>query len=380
MKIGLDARGAIWYRGTGIGTYTYQLVKNLHLLDRQNNEYRFFWPGDEFKNLDPGVDEVFNSIERSKDKFWEEVHIPMSVEQEKIDLFHVPQNGIGLPTKKGCLNVVTVHDLIPYIYPETVGKGYLRIFLQEMPRIMEQSDLIITVSEQSKKDIQRIFQLPDDRIAVTYEAPESVYRPMDKTAAKDYVKNTYGIDRPYVLYVGGFSPRKNVKGLINAFYEIQKDIPPEYALVLVGKEARDFDDTSMLVEALRLQDRVIFTGFAPVLELPYLYNAADLCVYPSFYEGFGLPPLEAMACGTPVITSNSSSIPEVTGDAALLVNPHDMYALAEGMEKVLNSPELRAKMSQESLAQAAKFSWEKCARETIAAYQKLYQRNKSSAL
>jgi glycosyltransferase involved in cell wall biosynthesis len=376
MKIGLDARGAIWYRGTGIGTYTYQLIKNLYLIDKKN-EYRFFWPGDEFKNLDPTADEIFNSIERSKDKFWEEVHVPMSVEQEKIDLYHVPQNGIGLPLKKGCLNVVTVHDLIPYIYPETVGKGYLKIFLQEMPRIMEQSDLIITVSEHSKRDIKRIFQIPDDKIVVTYEAPESVYQPIDKQVATQFVKDRFGIDRPYVLYIGGFSPRKNVKGLINAFYEIQGEIPKDYALVLVGKEARDYDDTAMLVEALRLRERVIFTGFAAVPELPHLYNAADLCVYPSFYEGFGLPPLEAMACGTPTITSNTSSISEVTGEAALLINPHDMYDLAEKMKTVLNSPDLRAKMSRDGLKQASKFTWERCAAETLAAYENLYNRERS---
>lgn len=376
MKIGLDARGAIWYRGTGIGTYTYQLVKNLFAIDKAN-EYRFFWPGDEFKNLDPTVDEVFNSIERSKDKFWEEVHIPMSVEQEKIDIYHVPQNGIGLPAKKGCLNVVTVHDLIPYIYPETVGKGYLKIFLSEMPRIVEQSDLIITVSEHSKRDIQRIFQVPEERIAVTYEAPESVYRAIDKGEARKYVQEKYGIDSRYVLYIGGFSPRKNVRGLINAFYEIQHSIPQDVKLVLVGKEARDFDETTMLVEALRLQDRVVFTGFAPVLELPYLYAGADLFVYPSFYEGFGLPPLEAMACGTPVITSNNSSIPEVTGEAALLINPHDMYDLAGAMEKVLNNPEVGAEMRTAGLKQAENFTWKKCAEETLAAYQKLYAREKA---
>lgn len=376
MKIGLDARGAIWYRGTGIGTYTYQLVKNLYTMD-QKNEYRFFWPGDEYKDLDPTEDEIFNSIERSKDKFWEEVHIPMSVEQEKIDIFHVPQNGIGLPLKKGCLNVVTVHDLIPYIYPETVGKGYLKIFLQEMPRIIEQSDLIITVSEHSKRDIKRIFNVPDDKVAVTYEAPESVYQKIDDQTAKDFVRERFGIDRPYVLYIGGFSPRKNVKGLINAFYEIQDQIPKEYALVLVGKEARDYDDTAMLVDALRLKDRVIFTGFAAVPELPHLYNAADLCVYPSFYEGFGLPPLEAMACGTPVITSNTSSIPEIAGDAALLINPHDMYDLAEKMKQVLNSTTRQKQMQTAGLAQASKFTWEKCARETLAAYEKLYARELS---
>lgn len=373
MKIGLDARGAIWYRGTGIGTYTYQLVKNLYLLD-QKNDYRFFWPGDEYKDLDPSVDEVFNSIERSKDKFWEDVHIPMSVDKDKIDLYHVPQNGIGLPPKTGCLNVVTVHDLIPYIYPETVGKGYLKIFLSDMPRIMEQSDLVITVSEHSKRDIQRIFQLPEERIVVTYEAPESVYREIPEAEAKAFVKERFGIDSRYVLYIGGFSPRKNVKGLINAFYEIQKDIPDDVKLVLVGKEARDFDDTTMLVEALRLQDRVVFTGFAPVLELPYLYAAADVFVYPSFYEGFGLPPLEAMACGTPVITSSTSSLPEVVGEAGITINPHDMYALAESLVDVLNNDALRASLKQKGLAQAAQFSWAKCARETLAAYEQLFAR------
>ncbi|MFD2169014.1 glycosyltransferase family 4 protein [Tumebacillus lipolyticus] len=378
MKIGLDARGAIWYRGTGIGTYTYQLIKNLYVHDKEN-EYRFFWPGDEYKNLDPTVDEIFNSIERSKDKFWEEVHIPMSVEQEKIDLYHVPQNGIGLPLKKSCPNVVTVHDLIPYLYPETVGKGYLKIFLQEMPRIMEQSDLIITVSQHSKRDIQRIFQIPEEKIVVTPEAPESVYRPIDRQVAKRFVKDRFGIDRPYVIYIGGFSPRKNVRGLINAFYEIQDEIDPNYALVLVGKEARDYDDTVMLVEALRLQKRVIFTGFAAVQELPHLYNAADLCVYPSYYEGFGLPPLEAMACGVPTIASNASSIPEVTGDAALLVNPHDLFELAEQMKRVLGSQALREQMSEDGLRQADQFSWKRCAQETLAAYEQLYARTKSQS-
>src|SRR5688572_14132318 len=112
MKIGLDARAAIWYRGTGIGTYTYQLIRNLYILDK-DNEYRFFWPGDEYKDLDPR-DEIFSSIEKSKDKFWEEVHIPLALESEGIDLYHVPQNGIGLPIEKKCPFVITLHDLIPY--------------------------------------------------------------------------------------------------------------------------------------------------------------------------------------------------------------------------------------------------------------------------
>ncbi|MDQ0200224.1 glycosyltransferase [Neobacillus ginsengisoli] len=187
MKIGLDARGAIWYRGTGIGTYTYQLVKALYSIDKRN-EYRFFWPGDEFQNLIPCKYEVFQSIELNKDRFWEEVRIPTRVAQEKIDLYHVPQNGIGLPKTKHCQQVATVHDLIPFIYPETSSSEYLLIFQNEMPRIMEQCDLIITVSEFSKRDIQRYFNLPDEKIAIIYEAAEDIYQPIEKNKAKNFVK------------------------------------------------------------------------------------------------------------------------------------------------------------------------------------------------
>jgi glycosyltransferase involved in cell wall biosynthesis len=368
MKIGIDARGAIWYRGTGIGTYTFQLIKNLVQVDRKN-DYRFFWPGDEFKDLDPSKDEIFNSIERSKDKFWEEVHIPMRVSYEGIDVYHVPQNGIGIPLEKRCPLIVTVHDLIPYVYPETVGRGYLKIFLSEMPKIMEQADRVITVSEHSKQDIKRIFKLPDERLRVIPEAPEDVYQPMDKRLASRFVRENYGIERPYILYVGGFSPRKNVKGLINAFYDLLGDLPEEYKLVIVGKEVRDFEDTALLAEALGLTDRVIFTGFVPVMDMPYLYNAAELFVYPSFYEGFGLPPLEAMACGTPVITTNVSSMPEICEGAALLVDPLHSLALAEAMYRMLTDEELRARLSQQGILRARSFSWRKTAIDTLAIYE-----------
>jgi glycosyltransferase involved in cell wall biosynthesis len=358
MKIGFDARGAIWYRGTGIGTYTYQLVKNLNLIDKKNN-YRFFWPGDEFQDLDISNEEVFQSIESKKDKFWEEVHVPSRVEQEKIDIFHVPQNGIGLPTTKGCLQVATVHDLIPYIYPETSSTGYLNIFLKEMPRIMEQSDMIITVSEYSKKDIQRYFNLPDEKVTVIYEAPESIYQPIEKNISKEFVKQKYGINSRYILYIGGLSQRKN--------------IPEDYKLVIVGKRERSFKKLINLIDALNLEDKIIFTDFVKVPYMPYLYSAADLFVYPSLYEGFGLPPLEAMACGTPVITSNLTSIPEVTNEAALLIDPNDHVKLASAIEKVLNNPTQLEQMSKDGLKQASKFSWETCARETLGVYEKLYK-------
>ena len=349
MKVGFDARSAIWYRGTGIGTYTYQLVENLKKID-DKNVCRFFWPGDEYKFI---------------------------LKNEKLDIYHFPQNGIGSPKKKSCLHVTTVHDLIPYIYPEDASSNYLRAFLGEMPRIMEQSDLIITVSEHSKRDIQRYFKLPDKKITVIYEAPEPLYRPIEKSVAKDFVKNKYGIHNPYILYIGGFSPRKNVKALIKALHEIHADISNDYKFVLVGKKGKDARILEIMIDDLGLKNNSIFTGFLPVLELPYIYSASDLFVYPSLYEGFGLPPLEAMACGTPVITSNTSSIPEVTGEAAILIDPSDTHGLAKAMVEVLNSPDLREKMSKDGILQANKFTWEKCACETLAAYNKLYNERAS---
>ncbi|MCL5045934.1 MAG: glycosyltransferase, partial [Actinobacteria bacterium] len=178
MKIGIDARAAIWYRGTGIGTYTYQIIKNLSRIDKTNN-YRLFWPGNASKDfLEASENFDFDVVGETKDKFWEEIHIPARLAGDRVDVYHVPQNGIGLPGKKTCPQVVTVHDLIPYIYPETVGRGYQRIFLQEMPRIVEQADRIITVSEHSRRDLKRYFNLPDWKIDVIYEAADDIYRPL----------------------------------------------------------------------------------------------------------------------------------------------------------------------------------------------------------
>lgn len=369
MTVGIDARGAIWYRGTGIGTYTFQLV--WHLKNRKDaNNFRLFWPGEEFYGLDINNQEEFQRIETS-DNYWEEYYLPRQLERENIKIYHVPQNGIGLPRIKKCLQVVTIHDLIPYIYPETVGKGYLKTFLQEMPRIMEQTDRIITVSKWSKKDIERIFGFPGERIEVIYEAPEPIYRPLNREAASRFLAENYGIDQDYLLYVGGFSTRKNIKTLLMAFAKIQGELPERLMLVLPGKRQKEQDYLNALINAFGLQDQVIFPGFVPVAHLPCFYRCARLFVYPSLYEGFGLPPLEAMACGTPVIAARSSSVPEVVGQSTLLFNPLDTLELAEKIFWVLSQPELADNLSRKGLSRAKNFSWAKTAAETAMFYQKM---------
>ncbi|AZR73786.1 hypothetical protein BBF96_10545 [Anoxybacter fermentans] len=371
MKIGIDGRAAKWYRGTGIGTYTYQLLKNLKLVDA-SNEYYFFWPGDDYDFLQRGPLIKVEEISHKKDLFWEEVHIPIRLSEERIEIYHVPQNGIGLPRCKESKYVVTIHDLIPYTMPETVGKGYLRIFLNQVPRIMEEADLIITVSEYSKKDIIRYFNLTPDRIVVTHLAPEDFYRPLPSDQLKPFLKK-YNLLPGYILYVGGFSHRKNIKAIIRAFALIKDQLPENYRLVIAGSPGRSYEDLMKLIRQKGLEERVDLPGFIPVKEMVYLYNAAKLFVYPSYYEGFGLPPLEAMACGIPVITSNVTSIPEVVGDGAETVNPSDEVSLAELMYRVLSDREFWFDLHKRGMKRVAQFDWRKTAAQTLQAYYKLYQ-------
>lgn len=369
MTIGIDARGAIWYRGTGIGTYTFQLIH--HLKQRaEADSYRLFWPGEEYVGLDINDTAEFKRIETSSN-YWQEHYLSKQIVRENIEIYHVPQNGIGLPLEKKCKQVVTIHDLIPYVYPETVGKGYLKTFLAEMPKIMDQVDRIITVSKWSQKDIEHIFGFPGDRIDVIYEAPEPIYQPINKKRCKDFLLEHYGIKDDYVLYVGGFSPRKNVKGLLSAFAEVQSSLKEPCLLVLPGKRHKEFDQLDAMISAFKLKDKVVFPGFVPVEHLPYFYRGASVFVYPSFYEGFGLPPLESMACGTPTIAANTSSIPEVVGKSALLFNPHDTIDLAEQMFQILSDEELARTLGLRGLARAKKFTWEKVADETAQVYKSM---------
>ncbi len=372
MKVGIDARGAIWYRGTGIGTYTYQLLHHLKQGPDRNN-YRLFYPGEEYAGLDFGIREDFVPVEENPE-YWESYFLPKILKNEHIELYHVPQNGIGLPTQKVCPQVVTIHDLIPYVYPETVGKKYLQVFLQQMPGVMASCDAVITVSEHSKKDIVDIFHYPADKIHVIYEAPEPVYQLLPKADCMAALRE-YGIDKKYILYVGGFGPRKNVRGLLVAFAKVCRELPGDYLLICPGNWQRDGNSSDDLIEALGLKERVIFPGYVPVNHLPWFYRGAELFVYPSFYEGFGLPVLEAMACGAPVVASATSSVPEVAGDAALLVDPHDTKNLSQAIYAVLTDPALAADLSARGLSRAAAFSWQKTAAETVRVYRNILQQD-----
>lgn len=268
--------------------------------------------------------------------------------------------------------VVTIHDLIPYIMPETVGRGYLERFLRDMPNIIYNSAGILTVSEYSKKDILKFFSFyPEEKIYVTPLAANSKFKPLDKVQCQNYVNKTYNINTPYILYIGGFSSRKNALGLINAFKNCYKSLDEPYTLLLGGSLKDEGEKLFNYVKDNNLSDRIVFCGYLDEDILPVLYSGCEAFVYPSLYEGFGLPPLEAMSCRAPVITSDLTSIPEVTRDSSILINPYDENDLENALIKLLNNKLLREELSEKGYKNSLNFTWKRTAEKTLSAYKSI---------
>lgn len=370
MRIAIDARGINFYNGTGIGTYTENVLKNLINIDKINN-YHIFWSGSNYESIKRENCKIVMTSKKHQ-RFFEDHYFPTNLSNEQIDIYHMPQNGIGFSQEVSCKKIITLHDLIPYVMPETVGKGYLLKFLKEMPIIIEGSDGIITVSEFSKRDILKFFPIDEKKIFVTPLAADKKYTPLDKGFCKNFLKVEYNLEDPFILYLGGFSERKNVASAIIAFSKIYKDLDKKYNLVIVGGYKDSSQRLLKLTDELNISSHVIFTGFVPEEHLPIFYNCCDTFIYPSFYEGFGLPPLEAMNCGAPVIASNLTSIPEVVGDGGILINPYDISEISSAMGNLLSSEKLKSELSYKGLKRAKEFSWQNTAQNTLKVYESVY--------
>lgn len=372
MKIAIDSRSATLHAGSGIGTYTKNLVLNL-LNINSSDRLNVIWTGELPSNIKKDNADIF-LISGRHGEFFEKFYLPNLLNKNNIDLYHIPQNGIGFPFDSSINTIVTIHDLIPYIMPETVGKGYLKRFLRDMPYIISQAAGIITVSEYSKKDILRFFpEFPEEKIFVTPLAANTTFKPLDKNLCKKHIKDNFKVEDPFILYVGGFSKRKNVKELILAFKHVKPSLNKNYKLIIAGSLRDEGISLKNFVESEGLSDSIVFTGFIEDSFLPTLYNAADTFVYPSLYEGFGLPPLEAMSCKTPVITSNLTSIPEVTSDAAILINPHNIDELSSALVTLLNNDSLKQNLAEKGYKRSQNFTWNNTAEKTFAAYKKVIE-------
>jgi glycosyltransferase involved in cell wall biosynthesis len=283
------------------------------------------------------------------------------------ELFHATEH--LLPPLRGVPTVLTVHDMIFRLFPEhqkPLNYWYLNA---TMPLYCRRAGAIVTVSEASKRDIVKHYGLPPERVTVIYEAASPEFAPVNPVAVEE-AQRRYGLPERFLLHVGTIEPRKNLTRLVEALQGLREGglrIP----LVVTSARGWLYDDFFRRLEELDVRDAVHFTGYVPAADLPLLYNAATVVVTPSVYEGFGLPVLEAMACGTPVVSADTSSLPEVGGQAALYFDPYDVEAMAATIRKVWSDADLRVALRERGLAQAARFSWDRAARETLAVYEQL---------
>lgn len=370
MNLGFDGRVITWHIGSGLATYTNNLLANLNKLQHLKNIFLFYPYKDRTDYYE--INDMPKNLligERRLD-FWRNVYDLKWNVDYPIDIFHNTVNGIGLPQSLNGVKVITLHDLIPYIMPETVDRPHLDYTLKNTPYILEDVSHIITVSNYSKSDIQKYFGIDDENITVTHLAADPIFMPLDRDNAKRMIFNKYGVDKKYVLYLGGFSQRKNIARLIRAFKRVIIEKEEIINLLILGEHSRSFKALWKLTEELELCDYVKFLNFVPTADLPYFYNGAEVFAYPSLYEGFGLPPLEAMQCGTPVITSNVSSIPEIVGNACLLINPYSIDNISDSILTLLSDRDEWQKYSLMGIEKAKEYSWQKTAALTLEVYKK----------
>jgi len=370
MRVGINAL-FLDRPETGSGQYTRHLLEALAKVD-PTNEYLLFSPGPA-----PSISEFFqppaSNIQypiSNRAKLWfEQVSFPCACRH--LDLAHVPY--FASPRFPTVPTVVTVHDLIPLILPAYRGSLLVRLYTRLVAAAARKAEAVITVSQASERDIVRYLHIPPERIQVTYEAAGEAFQPVEDEAQLAGVRQKYALPERYLLYLGGFDQRKNLSALLRAFALLVNKQPQARLVIackLPGRDSPLFPDPRRLVRELGLEEKVVFTGWVAEEDKPALLSGATAFVFPSLYEGFGLPPLEAMACGTPVIASNRSSLPEVVGEGGILVEPTDVEALAEAMGALWVDEALRAELRQRALAQAAKFSWKQTALETLAVYRK----------
>ena len=284
--------------------------------------------------------------------------------REKADLFHSPH--YVAPVLKIRPLVVTIHDAIHLLYPQYLPNRLAHVYARFMFRNAARAEHILTVSEWSKRDLGGLLGVPESRITVTHLAADPLFRPLPGSSWNGDHEKRFRIRRPYVLFVGNFKPHKNVTGLIRVFRRL--NLAKTHTLVLVGRGWDRDADLGRMVRDFSLEPCVRVLENTPPVDLNLLYNGADLFVFPSFYEGFGLPPLEAMACGTPVAASRASCIPEILGDAAHYFDPSDEEEFASAVRDMLKDSGLRREMIEKGRKRTLEFSWEKTAVETMRVY------------
>jgi glycosyltransferase involved in cell wall biosynthesis/ubiquinone/menaquinone biosynthesis C-methylase UbiE len=374
MKIAIDISMAIG-ESAGVGTYARGLIDGLAMVDSENEYVLYSYleiPEASLLDLPRQPNMSLRSVKADGEhweRLWCEAELPAKEALGEVDIIHSPF--FNAPQEHYGNLVVTIHDISFLLYPQFHTEANRLHCFNGTLKAALYADRIIAVSQQTKQDLIQYFASPEDRIRVVHEAPRHFCFPERND---DLIRSTLerlGVYHNFVLFVGSLEPRKNLKALLIAYEEyVKRHAGPEW-LVIAGGKGWLNEEIRQAVSALGLEDRVRFVGYVKETDLRVLYSAAKLFVYPALYEGFGLPPLEAMACGAPVITSNISALPEVVGEAAILIDPRNSEELGQAMQRVLCDDGLRMRMRQQSLTRARLFSWERAARETLAVYQEV---------
>lgn len=363
MKIGIDAR-EIRHPETGVGIYVVNLIAGLANTDSENTYYLFVEEGLKHEMALPD-NFIFFAIKRSfSTKIQDQYGIVKGIKKLKIDIFHSPHHSVT-PLLVNIPLIITIHDISWLDLPSksVIFNTYYRILTTLS---IKKASYIITVSQSTKKRISHFFPWAQSKTEPILIACDDIYK-KKPTESVTHLVNEYKLDFPYVLYVGSFAKRKNLSLLINAMNIVSQTFP-EVRLILSGKQSGK-EDT--VLNELNIQHKMeVLSKPKTKNEISLLYNRAKMLVFPSLYEGFGLPVLEAMACGCPVIASNTTSLPEIVGDAGILVDPNDASALARQIIKVLKDSNLAIKMSESGKVRSHKFNWSKVAAQTVQVYQK----------
>jgi glycosyltransferase involved in cell wall biosynthesis len=364
LKIAIDVRK---WRDYGIGTYVRNLVRHLAQFDRETTYFLFCERGDEHvlrdlaENFVPVVDDSRGYGLR------EHVSLPWRARRLGVDLFHAPHYVLPLLTRGPA--VVTIHDCIHLLFPEYLPNRLALHYARAlMGHALRRSARVFTVSEASRRDILRFYpRTPPEHVVVVPNAVDAALLVEPDDAQRARVRERY--------QVGNVKPHKNLDRLVRAFARLRRRPGlDDVKLLLIGQDENRYAGLRRTVEELGVRHDVRFFGFVPDATLATLYRLASVFAFPSLYEGFGLPPLEAMACGTPVLTSRASSLPEVVGDAAVLVDPQSVDEIADGLARVLESETLRAELTARGRARARHFSWERSARAIHAGYMQVLGR------
>jgi glycosyltransferase involved in cell wall biosynthesis len=375
MHIGLNAHLLSLqenYRGAGINWYIYNLLQHLPSAD-PDLRYTAFLCEPQF-SPPPGLQlwrPHWSTTAPLRRMMWEQLAAPFALRRHGIDLFHAM--AFVAPLSSPCPTVVTVLDLSFFRYPSAFTTGK-RLYLQLMTRLSaRRAAQVIAISDSTRRDVIATLGISPSRVQTVYCGIDERFRALPPSQIEAF-RGQKGLPDRFILFLGTIEPRKNVTHLVEAFARLCARHPNAAAdlyLVIAGAKGWLFEPLFAKVSSLGLEDRVLFPGYVPEKEKEWWYNAATCFCYPSLYEGFGLPPLEAMACGVPVITSDTSSLPEVVGEAGLMRPPQDIDALSTALHQVMGDPDLRAILSEQGKKQAAKFSWAQAAQQTAQIYRRV---------